>query len=307
MHQRSIWINCPPDLRAAIVGLLSLPSLPHVALTSTTCLPFSIIRHALCSYTELALINVTTDCPSDDKIETTLPPSTATLHRLVLGSLSATAVDALTRGLETAPPKCLRHLELYGSLSNSPGILQKLALMILALEPVLELFEVVNVNGTIDLMLADFADSTLSPDIDEGLNNLSRLRHEAENFQLSLVEQLSTTHAAGILTFSTFDSRITPWPVSLTKLWNPCSIPVPRVPPMSNVALPKHPSLEYSIPSLAKPMGCILVPAFLCTSMESFDFYPRREDPFYSLTNTIYPRPRKRPLILLCVLRDYAT
>ncbi|KAJ7914645.1 hypothetical protein B0H13DRAFT_1872768 [Mycena leptocephala] len=122
------WDKAPIDLRTALAGLMSLPSLRCLGL-SLCDVPASLIRHALASYQEVVLEHV--NLSNDDQFSALAisPPFQPTLHHLVLDdSREDNALHSLVLSDQIAPSLAnLQHLGLGVLAGGSLGVLEQLA------------------------------------------------------------------------------------------------------------------------------------------------------------------------------------
>ncbi|KAJ7923716.1 hypothetical protein B0H13DRAFT_2316259 [Mycena leptocephala] len=123
------WDKAPIDLRTALAGLLSLPSLRCLGL-SLCDVPASLIRHALASYQEVVLEHV--NLSNDDQFSALAIslPFQPTLHHLVLDDPGEdNALHSLVLSDQIAPSLAnLQHLGLGVLAGGSLGVLEQLAL-----------------------------------------------------------------------------------------------------------------------------------------------------------------------------------
>ncbi|KAJ7805972.1 hypothetical protein B0H14DRAFT_3769111 [Mycena olivaceomarginata] len=122
------WVKAPIDLRTALDGLMSLPSLRCFGL-SLCDVPASLIRHALASYQEVELEHV--NLSNDDQFSALAisPPFQPTLHHLVLDDpREDNPFHSLVLSDQIAPSLAnLQHLGLGVLAGGSLGDLEQLA------------------------------------------------------------------------------------------------------------------------------------------------------------------------------------
>ena len=131
------WNTLPVSFRAALVGLLSTPSLRCLALAKCTGVPSSIIRHALLSYRELTLNTVgilleDEVFPYADELQAKSPSSPIPLDLLAVSYTQNFEQAGLLYAVILADTMVtrlhhLRHLELHILETRSLGPLEILA------------------------------------------------------------------------------------------------------------------------------------------------------------------------------------